>query len=152
MADEKKPIDLVTTFVAEPTGLSLEESLKKFQGRRTLRTVAAARRITAKKRKVKIPRNLLRQLFRLTGGWKPDQIQANTEVPSEKNLRLVVVGDLEAIFELEDRLYYGPTVWLRYRGRLVAKIKNGQYDQPWLDAKKAVGAAVSLGVPYTPSK
>ena len=63
-------IDDLKTFEVEVAAPPLEKIVEKFAGRRTRKTIAAAQRVAAKKKKIKIPRNLLRALWRATGGWK----------------------------------------------------------------------------------
>lgn len=146
---ENPTIASVTTFVAELPGLPLSSALKKFEGRHGLRTLAAARRIAAKKVRVKIPRNLLRQLWRFTGGFKMGAIKASVEEPVPTKDRqgnvtgpLVAVrlGDLEAVFRLGSDGYYGPACWLRYRGQQVGILTSANDNGCWLGKGAAVEA------------
>lgn len=146
---EQPSIDSVTTFVAELPGQSLALALKKFEGPQSLRTLAAARRIAAKKVRVKIPRNLLRQLWRFTGGFQMGAIKASAEEPAPtKNksgnvtgpLVAVRLGDLEAVFRIGDDAYYGPPCWLRYRGQQVGIITSANDKGCWLGKGAAVEA------------
>lgn len=142
--EEKKLLDSVTTFVAELPGLPLAEVLKKFQGKHTARTLAAARRM-CKKRQIKVPRNLIRQLWRITGGWgslKNPNWAFFSKVTLEKK---VAVGNMEIMMgshpEWRDPIYY-----LAFRGEVVAVTEN------WRDANRLNDAFASLGVPLTPSQ
>ena len=146
MADQPT-INSVTTFVAELPGFPLSSALKKFQGSQSLRTLAAARRIAAKKVRVKIPRNLLRQLWRFTGGFKMGAVKASVEEPLPTKDRsgnitgpLVAVrlGDLEAVFRLGNDGYYGPACWLRYRGQQVGILTSANDQGCWLGKGAAV--------------
>ena len=74
-------IESVEAFEAHLPGLSFEQALEKIPGRRSLRKEQAARRLANKTRKVKIPRNLLRRLWRMTGGWAPNSIQPGWNWP-----------------------------------------------------------------------
>ena len=138
--EEKKFLDSVTTFVAELPGLPLAEALKKFQGKHTARTLAAARRMGAKKRQVKIPQNLRRQLWRITGGWHQWQPAPKVEGTPEKVIR---VGDIELRLHKNGRHEYN---YVFYRARCVA------YVEYWRDGNRLSGAFASLGVPFTPSQ
>ena len=153
MADAPKiTIDSVTTFVAELPGPPLAAALGKFQGRRSGRTLAAARRISAVKTRVKIPRNLLRQLFRLTGGFDPAKLKVHTTPPPERNggYKEILIGDLGVVMGEALCSSYGPRAWFRFRGQWVAELRvSDTYSAPWLDKAKANEAAL-IGVPYPP--
>jgi len=144
MAD-KPTIDSVTTFVAELPGISLSEEMKKFQGKKTAKSLAAARRIAAKKKIVKIPRNLLRKLYRVTGGFHVERIEPlskGVEFEEDIERQAVKLGGLLAIFN-------GTTCTLKYNGVFAAKISGG-WNGGWLDEKRVRGVASSLGEPWQP--
>lgn len=130
MADEKKAINSVTTFVAEVHRHTLADALAKFAGRHTPRTLRAAQRVAAKKTRVKIPRNLLRQVWRLTGGWKDGHLLPGWP-PEEKiqggQLPWIQVGGLEVFFCLDPqnqgRLR---AALLRFRGLQIAGVRYNQ--------------------------
>jgi len=153
VAPTPKPIDAVQTLVCTIPGAPLADVLKTFQGRRSDRTVAAARRIGAKPRTVKVPRNLLRQLFRLTGGWKEGQgegWQACGETPptDNRNVRYTSlrVGDMEVVFYLDS--CYAPAAWICYRRTFCAKLSPDYQKERWLDKAKVAAAVASLGTPW----
>jgi len=163
MGDEKKPqIGDIKTFLAKVPTETLESALKKFQGQRTISTVLAARRIAGAKRDVKIPRNLLKQLFRLTGGFKQEQITAPEESSRDLGYYLagdnqgkykalaLKIGELETVFVEDNRGYletnYGPKAWFFYRRKLVACTSGKNYC--WLEDKQVNGAVHSLGVEF----
>lgn len=135
--------DIKTTEFPRPAqelGLVLE----KFQGKRTSRTLAAARRIRAAKNTMKLPRNLLRQLFRVTGGWKNPLKEGWNNTTPDSGWRVLQVGDLELIIQNQNggnNFYNGV---LRYRGLPVARI-----DNYWNDQVKLRGAIQALGVSFT---
>lgn len=137
-------IDSVTTFVAELPPPSLEEVLEKFQGRRTPRALAAARRICAKKRTVKVPRNLLRQLWRVTGGWKEGSMKVGWDEEPDERWTSLRLGDLLVVFSprTDDRR----VAMISYRGFRVARIDQGYSS--WLNYKKVNGAVEALSAPY----
>lgn len=154
MADTRT-IDSVTTFVAELPGEPVQKVLaEKFQGNKTWRTLSAARRIAAKKCVVKVPRNLMRQLWRITGGWQAGYPQVgwgnNDPTPSTDRRgnttywKAVTLGELTAIFNPGSD--YAPCVLL-YRGMQVGRIAdwNG-----WVSRERALGAAKALGVDWKP--
>lgn len=160
MADEKKPvIGDIKTFSAKIQTETLDSALKKFGGRRSIRTVQAARRIAGKKRDIKIPRNLLRQLFRLTGGFRQEQfvVPANLDYLYDRGNRddykpvAIKIGDLEVVFLKDNRgslrTNYGPMAWLFFRGKLVASTSGNNYC--WLDNNRVGGAVASLGAEFT---
>lgn len=147
----------VTTFVAEIEQPGIQEFLQKFQGSKTARTLNAARRMRAKKNVVKVPRNLLRQLWRITGGWKETKMKAgwadmNTQPDTSsrsgtKYWRAVVVGDLIALFG-HDGTSYTPCLLL-YRGQKVARIQGeGYYENPWINEAIAKGTMIALGTDW----
>ncbi len=145
MADVKKPIDSVTTFVAEIEKPSIELVIAKFQGKHTLRTLAAARRIRGKKERVKIPRNLLRQLFRGTGGWNDNCLKPGwpSDVPS--SAKKVTIGDLTvSMWDTTSGRSSGyPGAALEYRGRKAAHVPAEW--RSWRDDNKAKGFLAALG-------
>lgn len=158
MADAAKiTIDQIKTLVVELQTETLASALKKFQGRRTPRTVAAARRIAAKSNRVKIPRNLLRQLFRLTGGFNPAHFKAGTEkwnINNDWETIAVKIGDLEVVAcrKKSDQALscnYGPHVWFLYRGALVGRATCDCNSPFWLDRDRATGGIRSLAEPWT---
>lgn len=160
-SDEKTPtIGDVKTFSAKVQTENLDSALEKFLGRRTIRTVQAARRIAATNRDVKIPRNLMRQLFRLTGGFKQEHLVApkndpfkdyNYYMKNDYNPIAIKLGDLEVVFFEDDKrrlkTNYGPLAWLFFRGKLVARTSGNNYC--WLDDNRVSGAVHSLGVKFT---
>lgn len=149
MAD-KPTIDSVTTFVAVLPGDTLEKILvEKFQGKKTPRTLAAARRIQAKKQVVKIPRNLLRQLWRTIGGWYPQYMKAGgwdqISRSSSYTYSQVTIGDLKVIVQTSgDCAYYA---WLEYRSRKVAMLD--QSTSNWLSYQETGKRVKAIGTPYT---
>ncbi len=152
MAEEKEDrfdIRHVTTFVAVLPGLPLEEVMKKFSGQRTPRTLAAARRIAAKKREIKIPANLLKKLHRLVGGFDFSKIKNERQkfkaesYAANNKMYKIVIGDLEVVIRPNDYVY----ALLYYRGINCAYLGySGWQDQePWRDKGVVRGAAKSLG-------
>lgn len=160
MADEKKPaIADIKTFSAKIQTENLESALKKFQGRRTISTVQAARRIAGATREIKIPRNLLKQLFRLTGGFQQENFIIINKSSKEDLLRsdyknvAIKIGDLDVVFQKDSsgrlRTNNGPRVWLFFRGVLVASDPNTWDKKLWLEERRVGGAVDSLGVEFT---
>ena len=160
MAGEKPSIDSVTTFVAELSLVSTKNALEGLQGRHTVRSLQAARRIAAQKKTVKIPRNLLRQLFRGTWGFKMEAIKASTEPPrtttgrADHQLWTVQLGDLVVVAKTTEDGYYnhGPSCWLQYRGQWVAQIIADPNGQTWSEKDRANGFFRVGGVPYNPDE
>lgn len=135
--------DIKTVEFSRPP-LDLGEVLDKFQGKRTSRTLAAARRMRAAKHTVKLPRNLLRQLFRVTGGWQNPLKEGWNNTTPDTGWKVLQVGDLELIIQNQsggNNFYNG---LLRYRGLPVARI-----DSYWNDQAKLRGAVQALGVAFT---
>lgn len=149
MADlQKTGIEAIETFVAEIPACTLEQALAKFQGRRTPKTLAAARRMTTAKKRVKIPRHLLRQLWRITGGWMGlakesadcgniraiDNQKAVKEFLEAWSGNTLKIGDLQVVIGIESG-FPGMSLLL-YRGTPVAKVsasKGWDYRYIWQD-------------------
>lgn len=159
MAENTKPtINSVTTFVAAIEKPAIGIVLKGFTGNQTPRTLAAARRIRAKKEKVKIPRNLLRQLWRITGGWNEGRLQtgwgSQTGEPTSSRStgtqywKAVKLGDLMAIMSHDGNSYL-PCLLL-YRGKKVARLEGDWQKEVWLNASKMRDARDTLGVDWNP--
>lgn len=134
----------VKTFVAELPAPTMQEILQtKFQGRKTTKTLAAARRIAKHKRTVKVPRNLLRKLFMITGGWV-DEALTTKPIFDYKIYPKFEIGDLTVYANVtQDSWYF--TVFLVYRGVYVASI--GHYGNPnkgWQNKSGAFNALKGL--------
>ena len=130
MADKKLSIDSVTAFVAELPPMNMAEVIaEKFEGRVTRRTLCAAQRIVQKKKTKKVPRNILRQLWRLTGGWKNTEClqQAFGKIDSGK-FSVLYFGDAE--FLIKGDLY----AWIAYRGVPLIKLRRNWQDENKLKA------------------
>lgn len=146
---ETPTIDSVTTFVATGICRTIEEVVASFGGRHTPRTLAAARRIRAAEanRGIKVPCNLLRQLWRATGGWKEGALKSGWgNMKPDEGWKVVKFGDLEVIMSPASNSYR-PAI-LKYRGLPVARVGEGYGD--WLDVKLVSGMAATLGVSYQP--
>lgn len=139
--------DWVTTFEVEIDPPPLEERVNKFTGRKTSRTLQAARRMNNKKR-VKVPRNLMREAYRLMGGWTENAWQlGNWEgkmrsdlLPERGNNFLkVAIGDLLLIQKGKDG-----SVFMFFRGYRIA------YMSVWSARKKGMlnGMFSTLGEHY----
>jgi hypothetical protein len=140
MAEVTPSISSVTTLVVELECPPPDELIRRFAGRHTGRTLAAVRRIRTKKETVKVPRNLLRQLWRLTGGWKKEFSPGwGRSVPTAE-FKVIAIGDLKVI----NRDY---TTFLEYRGRKVASSTDWQF---WAVDATRTGAFNALGVLYVP--
>ena len=132
----------VTTLVVTLPPPPLEEVIKKFSGVHTPKTLAAARRLVKKTVTVKIPRNLMREVFRITGGWKNSDNWKATDFVLNNDVKFYIeVGDLKLFLRSD---YY---VYLMYRGRLVAEIEN--YSD-WVEYRKVVIPFKTIGKPYSP--
>jgi len=155
-------------YVVELPPPSLEEILdEKFEGNRTPHTLAAARRIQAKPRCLRVPRNLMNQLWTLTGGWEqisnpfndyvlgkkyyPSKRIAdcshgrktnNTKRPWREYSRILKVGQLEVVF-LSTRSGY--PAYLRWQGWIFGDI--GYYK--WRTRQATSQVAKSLAQPMS---
>jgi len=157
MENKKTGIEAIETFVAEIPACTLEQALAKFHGRRTPKTLAAARRIVAAGKRVKIPRHLLRQLWRITGGWKGlsegnadcgnirplDNPLEVTEFLETWGNNSIKTGDLNVVVEMQESSAPKMGVLL-YRGVVVAKVASesgwSHLDYTWNDPAKVRGA------------
>lgn len=139
MANTPTIADVQTLVVPLPQ-LAIADVIKKFQGRHTPRTLAAARRIRAKSKTIKIPRNLLRQLWRITGGWKLDQVKEGWSDTPTNTWKVIRLGDLEVVIRGDNY----PRTNLLYRGQKVVNIDYGSF----LNQELVRGARDALGVPY----
>lgn len=120
---EKLDLSVVKALIVEIPALPLSATLEKFSGHHSLRTLSAAQRMAAKKRKIKIPRNPLLGLYKATGGW--ETVESCVSPPTAKGLRQVAYGDLVAVLEKSGMW---TNCWLCYRGLWLVKItrfKNG---------------------------
>ena len=142
--EEKKLLDSVTTFVAELPGLPLAEALKKFQGKHTARTLAAARRMCGKKRQVKVPRNLLRQLWRITGGWIEITVP-NHDFLSRVTFEKKVTSGEAGLWSGSHMDRSGTYYYLAFRGEVVGVPQN------WRDENRRNEAFMSMNVPFNPN-
>lgn len=145
MAEQQYDINSVTTFVAELQGLPVEEVLRiKFTGRHTARSLAAARRISAKRQRVKVPAHLMRQLWRITGGWVEDRLAAGWHSnPGSGSVVVRVGGDLSLILRPD----YPSTAFLKYRGYKVGSFNMNSGG--WIKQEVVVTSAKALGVPWS---
>lgn len=147
MADQRG-LSSVTTFVAELPGMPVEEVLRtKFAGNRTARTYAAASRISAKRRTVKVPAHLMRQLWSITGGWGEGKLVAGWSASGEPNVGwlLIEIGDLKVYLNQ----HHGDFCALQYRGHKVGSFsRNG--GSPWVSKEAALAAFKALGRAYQP--
>lgn len=149
--------DVETLVVFSRQQETLEQALGKFQGRRTPKTLAAARRLVSKRKQVKVPRNLLRQLFRATGGWQLNQLRPGwaqlTPAADWKRLQFgdLVVGVSPVPSGYTEAQYPASrSAVLSYRGRKVAHIAGQWSDgQSWLSGQKLAQAVKAVGTPWT---
>ena len=138
----------VTTFVAELPGLPVEEVLRtKFTGWYTPRSYAAACRISAKRRIVKVPAHLMRQLWRITGGWGDGRLISGWGSSGEPQVGwwAVEIGDLRVYLNSHQTNYCS----LQYRGHKVGSFSMINAS-PWVSREAALAAFKALGRPYQP--
>lgn len=144
----------VTTFLAERPPMNPAEALAKVGGKPTVRALRAAARIAAKKRGTKIPGHLLRQLSRLTGGWKADCLKQSAGKyvgcsAGERKFHVLRLGDLEVRFAA-DFGTYAPVAYLLFRNALLGRIGGSESyaivynDDVWLDKKKLLALVAML--------
>ncbi len=149
MVDQKnnKVPDSVGTFSFNLTrGDSKKILNEKLQGRKTPKAYAAARRIAAKKQRVKIPRHLVRQVWRTTGGWREvgvNYVKWGWEYTPDTNwVAITFGGDLKLIMQTDGSPYC--CVW--YKGIKVFSFSH----YGWNDIVRAREARDALAVPYKP--
>jgi len=154
-------IDAIETLVAEIPTCTLEQALAKFQGRRTPKTLAAARRMVAAKKRVKVPRHLLRELWRITWGWKIEWNQSPPGPTAQKTTGLLPGGNQS--FEGEEMRVGDLTCKVKvnrpngaaaepllavlfYRGVAVGRIvhRYGEGYSPWMDNARVLGALAAF--------
>ena len=139
MADQVS-ISSVTTLVVELLGPPADEVLKaKFAGRHTAKSLAAARRIAAKRQTVKVPAHLMRQIWRITGGWRQPWLRGWDTNPSSDWLRIELVKDLWLYLWARDQ--YSSRGLLMFRGRKIAHMPSNGF----VDDRQGQGAAKALG-------
>lgn len=118
MAKDEK----VKDFFVEVQKKSVSQALKDFSGKNTPAEVAAAQRIAKKVRRVKVPKNLLKKFWDLTGGWTElNKGWGGADESKVRKERLLLIGDLKVYF-MDDN---GSK--LEYRGRPVAYINCYYY-------------------------
>lgn len=129
----------------------LDRVLTKFEGRRTPKTFAAAKRIQ-KAGVLRIPRNLLNTLYRITGGWKEikstfysgfasnskfpivkmsecqmgQQVGSDPQRPWRNAAYGMTIGEL-GICLISTNM--GPEGFLRWRGWIIGHIDDRVYTQ-----------------------
>lgn len=149
MAIDMKPFDAIPPeqLVFALPGTTLKTALEKFQGKRTLRTVAAAQRIAEQKKNVRVPRNILRKFWRATGGWDTGRckLTAGWGEYQPTTGQKVMIGDLTVYFH-DWKDGKKPKVLLaEYRGQKVFHFVAGYYGDGWKDLVKVHAFAIGFG-------
>jgi len=144
MADNEKPtIESVEAFVAEFPKLKVTEIIQdKFVGRVTHRTIQAAQRIAASRRTIKVPRNILRRLWRLTGGWEEGILtSAYGKMLEAESFSVLPIGDAEILWPYTNK--NTSEACLVYRGIPVLHIFANR-DHSWKDESRVKALVESL--------
>lgn len=116
----------IRTLEILPPEPPIETCLAKFSGRRTSNTLAAARRMQKRRRTMKIPANLAREAFIMTGGFYPVLVKAGWEGFSASNARYFQVGESPLVVVLMKQNYGNEILgFLLFRGQKIAHLKAG---------------------------
>lgn len=146
MNEVKSILDVQTLVVTLPPP-PVDEVIKKFAGHHSPRTLAAARRIAKKQSTVKIPRNIMRKIYEITGGWTDAKAWDNDVVlkKDDGGYKFIKFGDTVIFLAMGSYQY----LYVQYRGRVVARY-NG-YSYSWKDRKSPLAAFTALGEKFIPA-
>lgn len=141
-------INDVTTFEATPDPRPIAQVMAGFEGRHTGRTLAAARRIRAKTKPMKLPANLLKAVWRLTGGWLDNALKSGWgDLKPDDNWRYIQIGESDLVLVLEKGDYYRAV--LLYRGYKIARFQdNNTWTCPFATKPMVAEVYATLGIKW----